>query len=107
MPQTDREIDTIRERSDARAIDAGYDHQESRRDAKQRMDDEIYADGCRAIVRAAERIDAAIVEVSDVQDCLRKGMLDYTALAGILVEYLPEILRGLLALQSPSIKDQI
>ena len=88
--QTDAELDRIRQRQDDRMIDKRWEREDE--ETRQREEEEV---------RQAERIDDAISEVSDVQLCLRKGNLDYMAAAGVLIEYLPEILAALLAQQSP------
>ena len=104
MPQIDREIDTIRERADAEAIDRKYaEVPDSYARFRQEYRDEVE----REVRHAAEgvmRIDLAVCEVQDVNDCLSKGTLDYTAAAGVLIEYLPEILRGLSNLQGRIVK---
>lgn len=52
-------------------------------------------DNLVAARQKTQRITNAINEVEDVQQCLSNGTLDYLAAAGILIEYLPEILEAL------------
>ncbi len=78
--QTDREIDAIRERQDAAAIDAKYAEPslEERQQAEER-----------------EAMDHALWEVLQIAKAYRGGTLDYTEAAGVLTTYLPQIVHAL------------
>ena len=73
--QTDREIDSIRERQDARAIDAKYAEPQQ---AEER-----------------EAMDNALAEVLQIAKAYRGGTLDYNEAAGVLTTYLPQIVHAL------------
>lgn len=87
MSQTAADYDRIRDRELTAHLDEKFrDETPEELEARQHKEE-------------AERIDAALAEVLDIAKYLRGGTLDYDAAAGTVIEYLPEITRGLLKLQ--------
>ena len=96
-PQTAADLDRIRSREDDRILDALY---------MQAGNPDEDAEALSA-EEQAERIDNALSEIKDVQRCEKLGSLDYDTAAGVLIEYLPEIISSLETVQEGAQRSEL